>query len=250
MSRRELLLLLACAVIAPRTLRAQQKAMPVIGLLSGGASGAFAPAVAGFRRGLSETGYVEGQNVTIEYRWAEGRYDRLPSLAADLVAHKVDVIVTIGGTPPALVAKDATATIPIVFGVGDAVELGLVASLARPGGNLTGVSVLGGELTPKRLEIISELVPRAKVIALLVNPNNAAAQQTMQKGQEAAHAKQVQMHILQASSEGEIDTAFAALVELRASVLLVGGDPLFDTRGEQLVALAARRAVPAIYPAR
>ena len=250
MSRRKLLLLLAWAVIAPRTLRAQQKAMPVIGFLCSGASGAFASAAAAFRQGLSETGYVEGQNVVIEYRWAEGRYDRLPVLAADLVARKVDIIAAIGGTPPALAAKNATATIPIVFGVGDAVELGVVASLARPGGNLTGVSLLGSELTPKRIEIISELVPRAKVIALLVNPNNEAARQTMQKGQEAARAKQVQLHILQASSEGGIDTAFATFVELHAGALLVGGDPLFDTRAELLVALAARHAVPAIYPAR
>jgi putative ABC transport system substrate-binding protein len=250
MNRRKLLLLMGGAVAAARELRAQQKAMPVIGFLSSGAPGAFAAAVAGFRQGLGETSYVEGQNVTIEYRWAEGRYDRLPSLAADLVTRKVDLIVTIGGTPPALAAKNATATIPIVFGVGDAVELGLIASLARPGGNLTGVSVLGGELTPKRFELLSELVPQAKVIALLVNPNNAAAQQTMQKGQEAARAKQVQLHVLQASSEGEIDTAFATLVELHAGALVVGGDPLFDTRGELLVALAARHAVPAIYPAR
>ena len=250
MKRRDLMLLVAGAMTAARGLHAQQKRMPVIGFLCSGASGAFASAAAAFRQGLSETGYVEGQNVVIEYRWAEGRYDRLPVLAADLVARKVDIIAAIGGTPPALAAKNATATIPIVFGVGDAVELGVVASLARPGGNLTGVSLLGSELTPKRIEIISELVPRAKVIALLVNPNNEAARQTMQKGQEAARAKQVQLHILQASSEGEIDTAFATLVELHAGALLVGGDPLFDTRGELLVALAARHAVPAIYPAR
>jgi len=248
--RRDLMLLVAGAMTAARGLHAQQKRMPVIGFLCSGASGAFASAAAAFRQGLSETGYVEGQNVVIEYRWAEGRYDRLPVLAADLVARKVDIIAAIGGTPPALAAKNATATIPIVFGVGDAVELGVVASLARPGGNLTGVSLLGSELTPKRIEIISELVPRAKVIALLVNPNNEAARQTMQKGQEAARAKQVQLHILQASSEGEIDTAFATLVELHAGALLVGGDPLFDTRADLLVALAARHAVPAIYPAR
>ena len=250
MSRRELLLLLAWAVIAPRTLRAQQKAMPVIGFLCSGASDAFASAAAAFRQGLSEAGYVEGQNVVIEYRWAEGRYDRLPALAADLVARKVDIIAAIGGTLPALAAKNATATIPIVFGVGDAVELVVVASLARPGGNLTGVSLLGSELTPKRIEIISELVPRAKVIALLVNPNNEAAQQTMQKGQEAARAKQVQLHILQASSEGEIDTAFATLVELHAGALVIGGDPFFGTWREQLVTLAALHGVPAIYQSR
>ena len=250
MSRRELLLLLAWAVIAPRTLRAQQKAMPVIGFLCSGASDAFASAAAAFRQGLSEAGYLEGQNVVIEYRWAEGRYDRLPVLAADLVARKVDIIAAIGGTPPAVAAKNATSTIPIVFGVGDAVELGVVVSLAQPGGNLTGVSLLGGELTPKRVEIISELVPRPKVIALLVNPNNAATERMIQNGQEAARAKRVQLHILRASSESEIAAAFASLVELHAGALVVGGDPLFDSRGELLVALAARHAVPAIYPAR
>jgi putative ABC transport system substrate-binding protein len=251
MSRRELLLLLAWAVITPRTLRAQQKAMPVVGLLSGGAPSAFASAVAAFRQGLSETGWVEGQNVTIEYRWAEGRYDRLPSLAADLVTRNVDVIAAFGGTPPALAAKNATATIPIVFGVGDdPVELGLITSLARPGGNLTGLSVLGGELIPKRFELLSELVPWAKVIALLVNPNNSASEHMVQNGQAAARAKGMRLQILQASTEGEIDTAFASLVELQAGALLVGGDPLFDDRLEQLVALASSHAVPSMYPAR
>jgi hypothetical protein len=157
--RRELVLLLGGVMMTAPAVRAQQKAMPVIGILGSGAPRAFAPAVAAFLQGLGETGYVEGQNVTIEYRWAEGRYDRLPSLAADLVTRKVDGIAAIGGTPPALAAKDATATIPIVFGVGDAIELGLITSLARPGGNLTGVSVLGDELTPKRFELLSELAP-------------------------------------------------------------------------------------------
>jgi putative ABC transport system substrate-binding protein len=250
MRRRELVLLLGGVMMTAPAVRAQQKAMPVIGILGSGAPRAFAPAVAAFLQGLGETGYVEGQNVTIEYRWAEGRYDRLPSLAADLVTRKVDVIAAIGGTPPALAAKDATATIPIVFGVGDAIELGLITSLARPGGNLTGVSVLGDELTPKRFELLSELAPQAKVIALLVNPKNAFAEQIRQNGQEAARAKGIQLQILQASAEGEIDAAFASLVELQAGALLVGGDPLFDTRLEQLVALASSHAVPAMYPAR
>ena len=172
MKRRELLLLLAGAATAARTLRAQQKAIPVIGFLGSTSPGPNEPALAAFRQGLSETGYVEGQNVAIEYRWAEGRYDGLPALAADLVGRKVDVIAALGGTPSALAAKTATSVIPIVFSVGDPVERGLVASLARPGGNLTGVASLD-ELTSKRLELLSELVPQAKVIALLVNPTNA-----------------------------------------------------------------------------
>ena len=239
-------LVLCLCVALPAS--AQQKAMPVIGFLGSGATGPFAPAVAGFRQGLSETGWVEGQNVTIEYRWAEGRYDRLPALAADLVARKVDVIAAIGGTPPALAAKTATATIPIVFGTGDPIESGLIASLAQPGGNLTGISALGIELTPKRLELLSELVPQAKVIALLVNPNNKSTEHVIQKAQQAARTKGVQLLVLTASSDSEIDAAF--LVGLQGGALLVGGDPLFDTRLEQLVELAARHAVPAIYPAR
>jgi putative ABC transport system substrate-binding protein len=248
MKRRDFVLLLSAAMTAARRLGAQQKAMPVIGFLGSGATGPFAPAVAGFRQGLSETGWVEGQNVTIEYRWAEGRYDRLPALAADLVARKVDVIAAIGGTPPALAAKTATATIPIVFGTGDPIESGLIASLAQPGGNLTGISALGIELTPKRLELLSELVPQAKVIALLVNPNNKSTEHVIQKAQQAARTKGVQLLVLTASSDSEIDAAF--LVGLQGGALLVGGDPLFDTRLEQLVELAARHAVPAIYPAR
>jgi len=172
MTRRELLLLLGGTVAAPRALRAQQKATPVIGYLSSTSLGAQAPWVAAFRQGLGETGYVEGQNVVIEYRWAEGRYERLPELALDLAGRKVDVIVTQGGIPPARAAKNATSTIPIVFVGGDPVAAGLVASLARPGGNLTGMVFMTAEMVPKRLELVSELVPQARMIALLVNPNN------------------------------------------------------------------------------
>ena len=163
------------AMTAARALRAQQRAMPVIGVLNSTSPSPFAPALAAFRQGLSETGYVEGQNLAIEYRWAEGHYDRLPGLAADLVGAKVDVIAT-GGTPSVLAAKSATSTIPIVFSSGDPIEGGVIASLSRPGGNLTGVSAMNTEMTPKRLELLSELVPQAKVIALLVNPNNAVAE--------------------------------------------------------------------------
>jgi putative ABC transport system substrate-binding protein len=232
---------------APLAARAQQKAMPVIGILVTSSPGAFAPYVAAFRQGLSETGYVEGQNVAIEYRGAEGHYDRLPALAAELVGRKVDVIVCAGGTPTALAAKSATSTIPIVFRVGDPVADGLVASLARPGGNLTGVSNIAAELTPKRLELLSDLVPQARVIALLANPNLATTERVIRDVQKAARAKGVQLHVLKASSESEIDTAFASLVQLHAGALVVGADPFLTGRREQLVALASRHAVPSIY---
>jgi putative tryptophan/tyrosine transport system substrate-binding protein len=207
--------------------------------------------VAAFRRGLGEAGYVEGQNVVIEYRWAEGRYDRLPPMAADLVGRKVDVIVTSGGSPPALTAKRATSAIPIVFIVADdPVEAGLVASFSRPGGNLTGTSIMGAELMPKRFELVCELVPEARVIALLLNPNNPAAQPKIQDVQEAARAKGVQLELLSAATESEIDAAFAALVQRQAEAVLVGADPFFNTRREQIVMLAASHAVPAIYQVR
>jgi ABC-type uncharacterized transport system substrate-binding protein len=247
MKRREMLLLLTGALTAAHALRAQQKAMPVIGILGISSPGPFASFVAAFHQGLSETGYVEGQNVAIEYRWAEGRYDRLPALATDLVGRKVHVIAALGGPPAALAAKSATSTIPIVFGSGDPVGEGLVASLARPGGNLTGVSVLTVELMAKRLELLSDLVPRAGVIALLVNPNSPSTEPIIRNVQEAARQKGVQLPILNAGSESEIDAAFAALVQLHAGALVVGADPFFDIRREQLVALASRHAVPAIY---
>jgi putative ABC transport system substrate-binding protein len=244
------MLLLGGAMTAARTLRAQQKAMPVIGYLSGASPGPYAPYVAAFRLGLSDTGYVEGQNLAIEYRWAEGRYDRLPALAADLVARKVDLIAA-DGIPAALAAKSATSTIPIVFAVGaDPVAGGLVASLARPGGNLTGVSVMTTELLPKRLELLSELVPQARVIALLVNPNNTSTEVMIRDVQDAARAKGLQLTILKAGSEGEIDAAFASLVQLHAGALLVGSDPFFVGRRGQLVELASRHAVPAMYEMR
>jgi putative ABC transport system substrate-binding protein len=247
-NRREFLLLAGGAMTAPRVLRAQQKAMPVIGFLGGTAPGPMAPFVAAFRQGLSEAGYVEGQNLAIEYRWAEGRYDQLPALAADLVDRKVDVIVAGGGIPSALAAKTATSTIPVVFMVGtDPVETGLVASLARPGGNITGVTGIATELMAKRLELLSELVPQARVIALLVNPNNVNAEGTIREVQEAARTKRVQLPILKAGAEAEIDAAFATLVELHAGALIVGIDPLFASRLVQVAALAARHAVPAIF---
>jgi putative tryptophan/tyrosine transport system substrate-binding protein len=247
MRRRELMLLLGGMMTAARTLRAQQKAMPVIGFLGVGSPGPNAPNVAAFHQGLSETGYVEGRNLAIEYRWAEGSYDRLPALAADFVARKVDVIVA-SATPGLAAAKGATSTIPIIFAIGtDPVGDGLVASLARPGGNLTGVTFMMTELMPKRLDLLSGMVPEAKVIALLVNPNNSAAAPTIRDVQEAARAKGVQLHTLKASTESEIDAAFVTLVQLHAGAIVVGSDPFFNSRREQLVAMAARHAVPAIY---
>jgi putative ABC transport system substrate-binding protein len=246
MKRRELL---TGAMAAPRALRAQQKAMPVIGWLSSTMPGPNARFVAAFRQGLKDAGYVDGQNVAIEYRWAEGRYDRLPALAADLVGRHVDVIATFGGTVTALAAKNATSTIPIVFIVGrDPVEDGLVASLARPGGNLTGVSILTGELMPKWLELLAELVPHAHAIALLVNPSlRVERERTIADVQEAARAKGVQLQILKAGAEDEFETAFASLGPLQVDAVLIGNDPFFFSRRDQLVALAARFAVPAMY---
>jgi len=248
MSRRELMLLLGGAMTAARTLHAQQKAMPVIGFLGLTSPGPAAAMVAAFRQGLGETGYIEGQNVAIEYRWAEGRYDRLPALAADLIARKADAIYAGGGLTGALAAKSATSTIPIVFVQGgDPVEQGLVASLARPGGNLTGVSIQVGKLIPTRLQLLSELVPRAGGIAVLVNPNNPNTERLTREVQDAARIKGLQLPILKASTESEIDGAFGWLVELQARALLVGADAFFNSRRDQLVALASRHAVPAIY---
>jgi len=237
-------LVLCLCVALPAS--AQQKAMPVIGFVHFASPGPFAHYVVAFRQGLSETGYVEGENLGIEFRWAEGHYDRLSALVADLVDRNVDVIATFG-PPAARAAKSATSTIPIVFGSGDPVGEGLVNSLARPGGNLTGVSVLSVELMAKRLELLTELVPQAKVIALLVNPNNPETEPMIRDVQEAARTKGVQLPILNAGSESEIDAAFASLVQLQAGGLVVGTDPFFASRHEQLLALAARHAVPATY---
>jgi putative ABC transport system substrate-binding protein len=249
MKRRDFIALLGGAAAWPVVARAQQKAMPVIGWLGITLLDPAAPTLAAFRQGLSETGYVEGQNVAIEYRFAESRYDRLPALTADLVGRKVDVIMAVSNAS-ALAAKSATSAIPIVFTGVDPVERGLVASLARPGGNLTGVSVMTTELLPKRLELLSELVPQARVIALLVNPNNPSTEVMIRDVQEAARAKGLQLTILKAGTEGEIDAAFASLVQLHAGALLMGSDPFFVGRRGQLVELASRHAVPAMYEMR
>ena len=250
MRRRDLMLLVAGAMTVTRVLHAQQKAIPVIGYLGVTSPGPFGPFVAAFLQGLSKAGWVEGRDVAIEYRWAEGHPDRLPALAADLVSRKVDVIAAMGGNAAALAAKNATSTISIIFGVGgDPVALGLVASLSRPGGNLTGVSILTSELMPKRLELLSELVPQARVIALLVNPNNPvpAVERVIGDVQEAARKKGLQLPILKAGVEQAIDAAFASLVRVHAGAILVGSDPFFAGRREQFVALAASHAIPAIY---
>jgi putative tryptophan/tyrosine transport system substrate-binding protein len=249
MRRREFVSPLGGAVVAwPFAVRAQQKAMPVIGFLSSSSPGPSAPFLSTFHQGLSETGYVEGQNLAIEYRWAEFQYDRLPALAADLVTRKVEVIATNGDPRAVLAAKIATPTIPIVFNaISDPVSFGLIASLARPGGNLTGVSPMMTELMPKRLELLSELVPQAGVIALLIDPNNVSGERRIRDTQEAARAKGIELPILKASTESEIDDALGSLAQLRAGALVVDPDPFFGTRREQIVALASRRAVPAIY---
>src|ERR1700730_7323191 len=247
--RRFLALVSGGLLAAPLAAQAQQAGkIPRIGVLNTGSPSASSePLMGAFRQGLSEAGYVEGQNLAIEYRWAEGHYDRLPALAADLVGRKVDLIMA-SSPPSALAAKSATSTIPIVFRSGaDPVRHGRVASLARPGGNLTGVSFIADELTAKRLELLSELVPRAGVIALLMNPHNATAERVIRDVQEATRTKGLQLHVLKATSESEIDTAFASLVQLHAGALVVGADPFLSGRREQLVALASRHAVPSIY---
>jgi putative tryptophan/tyrosine transport system substrate-binding protein len=252
MQRRAFITLLGGAAVTwPLAARAQRPSMPLIGFLSSRSPNESASVVAAFGQGLSEAGYVEGQNVVIEYRWAKGQYDQLPTLAAELVRRQVVVIVATGSTPAAIAAKAATPTIPIVFTIGDdPVATGLVASLARPSGNITGVSILFTELMPKLLELLSELVPQTGVIALLVNPNNSNAERMIRDVQEAARTKGVQFPVLKAATEGEIDAAFATLVQLQAGALVVGDDPFFFVRREQLVALASRHAIPTIFVAR
>jgi putative ABC transport system substrate-binding protein len=240
------MILLGGALTAAPTLRAQQKAMPVIGVLQTVGSSGASPNWSAFLQGLSETGYVEGRNVAIEWRRAEGHYDRLPALAADLVGDRVEVIVA-GTNAAALAAKGATSTIPIVFNSSDPVGQGLVASLARPGGNLTGFSGFGMELIPKRIELLSELVPQARVIAFLRNPNSPTIEGFIRDVQEAAHTKGIRLPIVMAAAEGDIDAAFDSLVELHADALLVGADGFFNSHRDRLVALASRHAVPAIY---
>jgi len=251
LKRREFITLLGGATAWPLTTRAQQPAMPVIGFITLGSSDASAGWAAAFRQGLSEIGYVEGQNVTTEYHWLEGRYDLLPALVADLVRHRVAVIAT-PATSAALAAKAATNTIPIVFGIGeDPVKLGLVASLARPGGNATGINYFLQEVVAKRFEMLLELQPKPVRIAVLLNPANAAvAETTLRDVQEAARAIALPIHILNAGTNSEIDAAFAALASERADALFIAADNYFYTRRVQLAVLAARYRIPMILPQR
>jgi putative ABC transport system substrate-binding protein len=245
--RREFIALFGGAAVWPLVVRAQQRVMPEIGYLSSAASAGFAHFVTAFRRGLEEAGYAEGRNVAIEFRWAEGQNDRLPALAADLVGRRVAVIVATGGFQPALAAKAATATIPIVFtGGGDPVKFGLVGSLARPDGNATGVINISTELTAKRLGLFRELVPAAAVVAVLLNPTTLNTEQ-LSEIQEAARVTGQSIHVVNARSEQEINAVFAGFVQQRVDALFVSGDPFFTSRRGQLVALAAQHAIPASY---
>ena len=245
--RREFIAVLGAAAAWPLAARAQP-AMPVVGFVGSTSPGSLRDAVAAFHRGLTETGYVEGQNVAIEYRWAEGQYDRLPGLAADLVHRQVAVIAAIE-TPSALAAKTATATIPIVFFTGgDPVQLGLVASLRRPDGNLTGVTSLNTQVGPKRLELLQELVPTASIIALLVNPTNPKLAEMVSRDlQAAARILGVQLHVLYATTERDLDTVFTTLVQLRVGALVIAPATFFTSRSEQLAALTLHHAVPTIF---
>ena len=255
MRRRDVISLLGSllgAVAAwPLAAHAQQPGVPVIGFLNPHTPGTYAPFVAAFRQGLKEVGYVEGQNVAIEYRWAEGRNDRLPALLADLVRLRVAVIAATGGDAPALAAKAATATTPIIVNTGvDPVKLGLIAGLSRPGGNITAVCRFNAELLPKRLELLREAVPGAAMIAFLVNPTNPSAERTTRDVQAAAHSLGLQLLVLRAGAERDIDTAFAAMVEQRVGALLITTDSFFNSRREQLAALTLRHGLPAIFTLR
>jgi putative tryptophan/tyrosine transport system substrate-binding protein len=248
MRRRDFIMLLGGAAVGwPLAARAQQSAMPVIGFMNAASAGPLRQQIAAFLEGLKQSGYVEGQNVAVEYRFAEGQFDRLPALAADLVRRQVAVLFATSNDG-ALAAKQATATIPIVFGIGgDPVALGLVASLGRPGGNITGIYFFTQGLEAKRLGVLHEMVPKATTIAVLVNPNYSPAESQLRDVQEAAARLGVRLVVVRANAESDFDAAFATIVQRRAGALLVVASPFFNSRREQLVVLAARHAVPTIY---
>jgi putative tryptophan/tyrosine transport system substrate-binding protein len=250
LKRRKFITLLGCAAAAwPLAARAQQAAMPVIGVLGGHTRAQWQPFLAAFHQGLNEAGYFDRDNVSTEYRWAEGHYEHLPALAADLVGRKVAVIAAIGGVNSAIAAKAATSEIPIVFITGrDPVELGFVESFNRPGGNLTGVSLLNDELVAKRLELLRELVPKAATIAILINPDNRNHPSHARTLEAVARAGGQQVIVIGAASDGDFEPAFAMLVQRRADALVVNADPFFDSRQEQIAGLATRHAVPTIFP--
>jgi putative ABC transport system substrate-binding protein len=247
MRRRDVIALLGGAAALPLTARAQQSAKPVVGFFNVASPDGYAHHVAAFRDGLTERGYIDGQNVTIEFRWAEGHYDRLPGMADDLVRSEVSVIVA--NTPANLAAKSATSTIPIVFTTAsDPVQIGLVQNMSRPGGNITGVSQLNVEIGPKRLELAHELIPAAASVAFLVNPNDVSRAATLTKDAQAAIVPLgLQLHVLRAGTDAEIDAAFAGFAQLKAGALVIGADALFNSKSQLLAELSLRYAVPAIY---
>jgi putative ABC transport system substrate-binding protein len=249
MQRRKFITLLGCTVATwPLAARAQQPAMPVIGFMSGRSPEDSKHLVAAFRQGLSEAGFVEGQTIVIEYRWGLGQYDRMPALAADLVERRVAVLVGVGGDISALAAKQATSTIPIVFGTGsDPIKAGMVESLARPGGNATGYSLLTNQMEPKRLNMLHDLVPGAAVIGVLLNPNFPPAARQLQDLEEAARTIDQRLFVSKASNDVELNAAFTSLIQQRVGALLVAADPYFDTRRDQIIAFANQNRLPAIY---
>jgi putative ABC transport system substrate-binding protein len=248
MRRRKFITLVGGAVAWPFAVRAQQLAMPLIGFLNSQSASSFSHLVAGFQQGLREAGFLEGQNIQIEYRWAEGQSEQLPALANDLVRRGITVLVATGGEPAALAAKDSTQTIPIVFLIGgDPVKMGLVASMNRPGGNVTGLTLLSTEIERKRLALLQELLPKASLIAVLINPDFPATENRRRDVLEAASRMGLKTIVVSASSESQFEPAFTTAVEQRADALMVFADPFFNSRRDQLAALAARYKIPAIY---
>jgi putative tryptophan/tyrosine transport system substrate-binding protein len=251
MRRRELIVdVVVAAILWPYMARAQQKSLPVIGFLSSRSPEDSSAQMAAFRQGLAELGYVEGENLAIEYRWARGDYKRLPALAGDLVSKPLRVLATVGGEPPAFAAKAATSTIPIVFSAGDPVETGLVESYNRPGGNITGIDIMSSELETKRMGLLHDLVPQATTIGFLVNPAFSSAEAQQRAVEEAAHALKLQVLILGANSDGEIEKAFETMVQQHIGVLFFATAPFFDTRRAKLLTLQSQYRLPTAYSSR